>query len=141
MTAVEVERHNLIVTPLALYCPEKLPVVRILLKINWRRGGDSNTIRDNPACNLQIVRCQGGHRCHGCQGSLEADNTITMSRRTAILRSSGTKTSAIYGGRRTGTRRNSFGSTPGPGPSISSRLQTTMGTSIAGTRSTSRGIA
>jgi hypothetical protein len=32
--------------------------------------GDSNTIRNNPAYNLQILRCRGGYRCHGCHGCL-----------------------------------------------------------------------
>jgi hypothetical protein len=26
----------------------------------WRRGGDSNPIRNNPACKIQIPRCHGG---------------------------------------------------------------------------------
>ncbi len=43
---------------------DRLVVIRegsgIIRTENWRRGGDSNTIRNNPVCNLQIPGCHGG---------------------------------------------------------------------------------
>ena len=87
----------------------------------------------------QCVPEQGDWYARGMyiQGSSQYNYHV----KTYTLRNSGTKTSVISGGRRTGMARNWFDSTPRPAPGISSHSPITMETSIAGTRNTSLGIA